>query len=297
MKTITTTLLILLAGSLSGANIFTKTPQGVTIAVKKHIPGQTALVRLQVMGEKIIRVSATAEEHFPDPQSIVVIPQHTSTPYSVSEEGDTVTVSTSMIKAKVNGITGEVWFTDIAGKIILQEQKGGGKHFAPYRVTQTHADGKDEEYCGWAVSQVVESPDDEAFYGLGQHQADEWNYKGKDEELFQYNTKVSIPFVFSSRNYGILLDSYSLCRFGNPNEYSQLHKIFRLYDKTGKEGALTGTYSNNQHETLVRREDSLYFENLKTAKNLPDFNLNKAKVVYEGEIEPMESGEYRFCHY
>lgn len=297
MKTITTTLLILLAGNLSGANIFTKTPQGVTIAVKKHIPGQTALVRLQVMGEKIIRVSATAEEHFPDPQSIVVIPQHTSTPYSVSEEGDTVTVSTAMIKAKVNGITGEVWFTDIAGKIILQEQKGGGKHFAPYRVTQTHADGKDEEYCGWSVSQVFESPDDEAFYGLGQHQADEWNYKGKDEELFQYNTKVSIPFVFSSRNYGILLDSYSLCRFGNPNEYSQLHKIFRLYDKTGKEGALTGTYSNNQHETLVRREDSLYFENLKTAKNLPDFNLNKAKVVYEGEIEPMESGEYRFCHY
>ena len=65
--------------------------------------------------------------------------------------------------------------------------------------------------------------------------------KGKNEDLFQYNTKVSVPFVLSNKNYGILWDSYSYCRFGNPNDYLQLNRAFKLYDKKGKEGHLTGT--------------------------------------------------------
>ena len=148
------------------------------------------------------------------------------------QNGDTITVSTEEVKASVLASTGEVWFADKDGKLILQENKGGGKTFTPIEVEGTK---------GYTVCQVFESPEDEAFYGLGQHQADEFNYKGKNEELFQYNTKVSVPFVVSNKNYGILLDSYSFCRFGNPNDYSQLNRIFKLYDKTGQEGALTGT--------------------------------------------------------
>ena len=158
----------------------------------------------------------------------------------------------------------------------------------------------------YTVRQVFRSSDDEAFYGLGQHQADEFNYKGKNEELFQYNTKVSVPFIVSNKNYGILWDSYSLCRFGDPRDYSQLSAIFKLYDKQGKEGALTGTYvpaRQSKAETLVRREDSIYFEHLKSEDlskvvNLPEeFPFMGSQVTYEGEIEPMESGEFRFILY
>ena len=82
---------------------------------------------------------------------------------------------------------------------------------------------------GYTVRQVFQSAgNDEAFYGLGQHQADEFNYKGKNEELFQYNTKVSVPFIVSNKNYGVLWDSYSLCRFGDPRDYSQLGDVFKL---------------------------------------------------------------------
>lgn len=158
----------------------------------------------------------------------------------------------------------------------------------------------------YTVRQVFQSPDDEAFYGLGQHQADEFNYKGKNEELFQYNTKVSVPFIVSNKNYGILWDSYSLCRFGDPRDYAQLSTVFKLYDKEGKEGALTGTYVPSQKstaETLVRREDSVYFEHLKSEDlskvvNLPEgFPFMGSQVTYEGEIEPMESGRFRFILY
>ena len=324
MKLSKSLFLLLASGAFAacGNGVYEKTDQGVIVKVQNQVDADSAgyqtpkLVRLQVMGEKIIHVSATAESKFADKQSLIIVPQAEKTPYEVSQQGDTITVSTKAIKANVLASTGEVWFTDSLDNLIVHEQNGGGKEFTPYTCTQTHADGKDETYTGWSIRQVFESPEDEAFYGLGQHQADEWNYKGKNEELFQYNTKVSIPFIVSSNNYGILLDSYSLCRFGNPNDYSQLYKVFKLADKDGKEGALTGTYtspnpsqggelhpdgitppSEGKGEVLVRREDSIYFENLKSAKNLPKFNLSNATVVYEGTIEPLESGEYRFSHY
>ena len=277
--------------------------QQVTVQVGQ---GDAKLVRLEVVGEKIIRVSATAESRFADPQSLIIVPQTEKTAFNVAENGDTVTVETSSIKANVLKSTGEVWFADAAGNIILQEQKGGGKTFVPYSCQQTvwtaNADGPAEKanpttYTGWTTRTVFESPADEAFYGLGQHQADDWNYKGKNEELFQYNTKVSIPFVVSNKNYGVLFDTYSMCRFGNPADYSQLGAIFKLYDKEGKEGALTGTYTAPGVQALERREDSIYFENIKVIKNLPQFPLANAFVTYEGEIEPAETGEYRFTHY
>ena len=282
----------LLPGLLFGAcanKVYEETGDSVIVKVQQEVTGGPRLVRLQVMGDKLIRVSATADSKFADPQSLIVVPQEKQIPFAVMQNGDTITVSTEEVKASVLASTGEVWFADKDGKLILQENKGGGKTFTPIEVEGTK---------GYTVCQVFESPEDEAFYGLGQHQADEFNYKGKNEELFQYNTKVSVPFVVSNKNYGILLDSYSFCRFGNPNDYSQLNRIFKLYDKTGQEGALTGTYVPKKGETLVRREDSIYFENLKTIQNLPEkLPLMGAKVTYEGEIEPAQTGEFKFILY
>lgn len=135
--------------------------------------------------------------------------------------------------------------------------------------------------------------------------------KGKNEDLFQYNTKVSVPFVISNKNYGILWDSYSYCRWGNPDDYLQLNRAFKLYDKDGKEGQLTGTYVAKNGQKIVRGEDSIYFEYAmpetseicnKTDKggiqNLPKgFALNGSKVVYEGYVEAPTNSFYQFILY
>lgn len=277
--------------------VYEQTDQGVIVHVTPQGEHAARLVRLQVMGDKLIHVSATPESSFADPKSLVVLPPAEQTPFSVEQRGDTVSVLTQALKASVLASTGEVWFTDEEGRLILQENKGGGKEFTPITVEGTH---------GYTIRQVFESPADEAFYGLGQHQADEFNYKGKNEELFQYNTKVSVPFIVSNKNYGVLLDSYSLCRFGNPNDYSQLGEVFKLFDKYGKEGALTGNYvpdSKSGVQPLERREDSLYFEHLKREDlskvvNLPEgFPFMGSKVTYEGSIEPSQSGEFKFILY
>lgn len=266
------------------------------VRIAHPTPGGAKLVQLLPVSESIIHVTATAEDKFSDSESLVVVPQ-AAVDWTLTEHGDTLTVATKKVQAHVLKSTGRVWFTDLAGNTILAEN-AGGRTFTPYECTQIHADGKPENYNGWTIHQTWESPSNEAFYGLGQHQADEWNYKGRNEELFQYNTKVSLPFVVSNRGYGLMLDSYSMCRFGNPKDYSQLGELFTLVDRDGREGALTGTYTSPDHETLVRREEGqIYFENLKSAKLLPQFPLDKARVVYEGYIVPRETGEYRFSHY
>ena len=285
--------------SSCGGKVVRQKGQQVTVRVEQTTTDGPRLVRLEVMGEKIIRVTATVEDKFADRPSLIIVPQDQKVNYELVENGDTVRVKTAFVVANVLRSNGKVWFTNLKGDIILTEQAEGSKTFSPFSTTQTvwtaNGDGPAEvpnptTWKGWSTRVVFESPADEAFYGLGQHQADDWNYKGKNEELFQYNTKVSVPFVVSSRNYGVLVDSYSLMRFGNPKDYSQLPALFDLYDKDGVEGALTGTYTAPGEETLVRREDSIYFENLASAKNLPRYRLDKAQVTYEGEIVPRVTG-------
>ena len=227
MKNIFCSLLVAsFLGACSG-NGYEQMTDGIIVKIRHPYPQSARLLRFQVMGEKLIHVSATPEDEFTDKKSLIIVPQEKQTPFQVRQSGDTISVITKKLMASVLSSTGEVWFADEAGNIILRENKGGGKTFTPIEI-----EGKK----GYSIRQVFESPDDEAFYGLGQHQSEEFNYKSKNEELFQYNTKVSVPFIVSSRNYGVLLDSYSLCRFGNPNDYSQLGEVFKLYDKDGVEG-------------------------------------------------------------
>ena len=294
MKTRILSLLFAAFVLASCAGAYRQNESGVTVKVQEPTEGGPRLVRLEVLGDKLIHVSATPDRKFADPQSLIIVPQTGAPEFTVYEDDGVVSVSTESIVASVSVATGEVWFTDLEGNPILAEQAGGGKTFEPIEVEGTR---------GYSFRQVFESPEDEAFYGLGQHQADEFNYKGKNEELFQYNTKVSVPFIVSNKGYGVLMDSYSMMRFGNPADYKQLGEVFKLYDAQGKEGCLTGTYVPENGQTIVRDEPKLYFEYLIEPKmekvvNLPeDFVFFNSNVTYEGSLEAAQTGDYQFILY
>ena len=271
---------------------FQKKADGVVVSLKKTSPENVRSIRLQVITDDIVRVTATPEDKITDQKSLITSYTQTQTKgWDVQQSGNTVILKTSRLRAIVSLVTGEVSFTDINGNIILQEQRGGGKTFAPIEV---------EGSKGYSFRQVFESPADEAFYGLGQHQSDEFNWKGRNEELFQYNTKVSVPFVVSNKNYGILWDNYSITRFGDPRPYANLDQ-FKLFDKNGKEGGLTAIYMLNKDPKNVfieRQEANVDYENLQTIKNFPkDFPFNNAAITWEGELQPKESGLFRFNLY
>lgn len=273
-------------------SIFKRVKDGVVVSIKENASTPAHKIKLQVVNDQIVRVAATADSDFSTEKSLVIVPDLSfSDKFNVNEDDSFVVLSTDSIQVKVNKQTGELAFLHIDGTPILQENIGGGKSFSPIEVEGTK---------GYTLRQVFESPADEAFYGLGQHQADDFNYKGKNESLYQYNTKVSLPFVVSNKNYGILWDNYSLSKFGDSRDYQQLDQ-FKLYDAEGKEGGLTATYTRKENpaETIVRTESTLNYEFLSDIKNLPGgFDLNNSTVVWNGEIESPESGTYHFyLHY
>lgn len=265
-----------------------KTAEGIVVHPENS--DATRQVRLAVVNENVIHVSATPDKFSEEP-SLVVEKMPCTTSWQVTEEEGEVVLQTPTLKAYTNLKTGEVRFTDPDGKTILRENRGGGKTFTPMKADNTP---------GYALRQVFESPDDEAFYGLGQHQADEFNYKGKNEVLFQYNTKVSIPFFISNKNYGILWDNYSVTKFGDIREYSPLSQ-FKLYDMKGVEGGLTATYyvgSDANTVFVTRVENNIDYENLETVKNFPpNFPFNNSTIVWEGDLQAKDSGVHRFLLY
>ena len=315
LRVMTTGVLSLMVAALMAAD-YTVKGNFVTIPVKEVKAGGAKVVRLQVINDNIIRVQATSEASLPQKQSLMIVEQKAQPKFDVRQDDDKVCVKASRVEARVDVESGKITFYDASGKKLLEESDNG-KQFKNFTVPEREYGLKGGAPLTEAMKHGIQwqmkfdSPDDEAFYGLGQHQSEEFNMKGKNEDLFQYNTKVSIPFVLSNKNYGILWDSYSYCRFGNPNDYLQLNRAFKLYDRKGKAGHLTGTYVDAQGKKLVRDEDSIYYEYgypatseiaVKTdnggIKNFPKgFNLQGARVVYEGFIEPQVSNLYQFILY
>ena len=291
----------------------TKEANRITVQVDNPQANGARVVSIQVVGDNIIRVQATSEAQLPQKQKSLMIVEQTARPqFTTSEEGDFYVVKAKNITARIDKRNGRVSFLDSNGKQLAAEA-ADGKTFQPFTVPEREigiGTLTDQQRNGLTWTLKFENQS-EALYGLGQHQAEELNMKGKNEDLFQYNTKVSVPFVLSTKGYGILWDSYSYCRFGNPNDYLQLNRAFKLYDKKGNAGHLTGTYTDQTGKKIVRGEDSIYFEfdtpttsaiaNQTEAggiKNLPKgFKMKGATVVYEGFIEAPQTELYQFILY
>ena len=238
---------------------------------------EAGTVRLQVITPEVVRVSVSPDGKFQDRKSLMVLPQKGIGEFSVNKEAGAVSVETSALKVEVNKADGTVSFFKADGTPLALD---GRAAFAPIEVEGKQA---------WSTTVSYASTDDEAFYGLGQQQAGEFNHKGLREELYQYNTKISVPVVVSNKGYGLLFDAYSLSRWGTAQAYRQLGEVFDL--------DLTGTYTPAKGEPLVQKEDSLFYENEWVLKNLPDVPLMGAKVSYDGTITARETGDYHFIQY
>ncbi len=263
-----------------------KLADGVIVRLD-HSPQQ---VRLQAVDERIVHVTAVPEGAFDLPASLMAVKTGGDTLFTVDETPDAVTLKTPRLSAQVSLNDGAVRFLDAAGKPLLAE-RAGGRSFQPETV-----EGKPY----YTVRQRFDSPADEAFYGLGQHQDGQMNYKGEDVELAQHNMDVGVPFVVSTRNYGLLWDNNSITRFGDPREYQPLSQTLKLYDADGKAGGLTASYYDAGGTLKVKRvEKQPDYQYLKDLAQWPAASPAKttAKVVWEGSIEPTVPGVHKLRLY
>jgi len=212
-------------------------------------------------------------------------------PWSIKEEGSHIVLSTAKVTVRVQRDKGTVAFYNADGRLILQEKMGGSKIITPAEVMGEKT---------YHIQQLFNSPEDEAFYGLGQHQNDIMNYKGNDVDLWQHNIVAVVPFLVSSRNYGILWDNNSCTKFGDIRDYQPLASLI-LYDREGKKGGFTAEYYQTpdfQSLLASRTERSIEHEFIDAYGTFPEeLDLNRTSVRWSGEIETREAGVHKFRLY
>ena len=256
--------------------------------------GAARKVRLEVVSPAIIRVTEFPTDSLSLPASLMAVRTGGSgVPFTTKRSLDVVMLSTSKLHALVHLDDGHVVFEDPSGRVISGEL-ADARELRPVEV-----DGKPY----YAIRQQFESAPGEAFYGLGQHQTGIIDYAGRDLTLAQHNMDVAVPFVVSSRGYGILWDNDSVTRLGDPKPWEQLSRSLIVHDEHGRPGGLTARYYVDGKMVLERTESDIDYQyadgKAKFPASFPQalVELPHVKVVWTGEIEARSTGLHTFSLY
>ena len=175
-------------------------PDGALITLK------TGYLRLQVCTDSIVRVVYSLEAAVPPRADFIVT--KTSWPHVdfslQTQDGESVLLKTPRLSIKVSRANSALAFLDEAGKPLAQED---ARTLTPVEVNGEKTLRSERFVNMWATQ--------EAFYGLGQHQGGVWNYRGEAVDISQDNTNISVPFLLSSRGYGLFFNNASRSRFNN----------------------------------------------------------------------------------
>ncbi len=249
-------------------------------------------VRLEVIGDRIVRVTSSADGNLDLPKSLMVVESTAPAPkFAVERREGEVALSTSQVVATVSLADGRVKFADASGNPLLAEDA-------------TRAPSK-------GVSQRFNSGTDEGFFGGGQHQYGMVDLNGEDVELSQHNSDIAVPFVVSTRNYGVLWDNNGISRIGDPKPYGLASRDLVIRDANGKPGGFTARYSLGGVHKLERVEKDINYQYIRDRFDWPNELLEpKApvpgappnilpdqSVVWEGTLETRKPGAHKFQLY
>src|SRR5690606_16626402 len=114
--------------------------------------------------------------------------------------------------------------------------------------------------------------------------------------LAQHNIVAVVPFLYSSKNYGLLWDNYSITRFGDPREYQQISNL-KLFDHSGAPGGLTARYYSGDKLVEEKKVSEIDHQYLEDKPSPVIFRMPGGKVVYEGFFSSGKEGIHKFLLY
>lgn len=271
-----------------------KDAHGITVNLRNN---PVKKVRLQVYAEDIVRVTATPQADFANlPDYLMVLAEPATVPFTVTTTPTTAELQTRRLIARVDLASGKVAFFDSLGNPLLAEADRG-------TFGQVIDDPGQEDADSYSVQQSFLTDAGEGFYGLGQQQDGLVNYANHPVELTTHNLEIAIPFVVSSKNYGVLWNNAAVSRFGNPQPMAPLAEGFELFDASGKKGGLTVTYFDGDKRLVSRIETDPNYQFLKRAdqREFPfpaeAANAQNLRVVIEGSLQAKTSGKYTLQMY
>jgi len=160
-------------------------------------------------GPGLVRVTAHLGEVYTTQPSLVVVARPTQVPVRIDESVDTLTIAGPSVRATVDKHSGAVAFFGSDGELLTRERA-----LAPTELRRVEIAG-DPTY---AFTQTFTLAPDESLYGLGQYNEPYMDYRGCDVLMVQTNIGIVVPFMISTRRWGLLWDVYSKMSFADRPE-------------------------------------------------------------------------------
>ena len=190
-----------------------------------------------------IRIRFSRSQSKPEP-SVILIGTFPPPRFKVEENSRSITVSTSTLRVILDRSSLALTFSDGSGKILLQEKTGGRS------LKQAPPEGSGN----MMAEQTFVSPSDEYLFGTGQFQDGYLNVKGLPRRLTQVNTQISIPFLLSSRGYGLLWHNYGLTELNPADNEIALSQTAEGIDTVLDEAVADGKTLENRKTTTIEGE-------------------------------------------
>lgn len=247
---------------------------------KVSIVQDSLVLEIEVVDEAIIHVTKrmknAPESSIPD---YVTVLEPQDVVWSVEETSEQLIIATNQVKVLVNSV-GTIDYMDKNGKLLLSETND-----------RTYLNPTAE---GNVLSQAFVAGD-EALYGLGQFQSGIMNWKNVPIRLQQYNQEIAIPFLISTKGYGIYWNNYSLTDFNEPQHEIEFEAAEKVQTSTEKEEVSTTGEKENVAAYTTRESEE---KNIRTTIFTPDqtgeytfLALSDSSGRMRGEIQVTIDGD------
>ena len=180
---------------------FQKQPDSLEVSQK------AGLLRLQVCAPDVLHVtySAAGMSAPPRPSDHVVVKKSwPAADFSVASDDKAITLTTSLLKVVIERESGAIHYFSATGDTLTTDS------YRSLRPVEINGENTFHAETFFAIY-----GSHEGLYGLGQHQAGVWNYRGETIDLSQENTNIAVPLLVSSNGYGIFWNNPSPSRANN----------------------------------------------------------------------------------
>ena len=283
--------------------------------------------KLVPVDEGSIRILYTKRESFSHAEKpgIVELPSFEDWTYEEAEEK--LFLRMKELWVEIDKRTNQFRYLDGEGRLLLAEKSGRSKELEEFPVYRMLEEDAQKEYVDTpdGMKEVVREAsrvqvgsayhtrlhlcfEDEALYGLGQHEEGYHSLRGQRVYLYQGNRRIAIPMLVSTKGYGILVNTYAPAVFNDTAEgsyfYTEADPEMDFFFLNGRrlpqEVAEQGTKDiRNGCETRTKSMDRViaaYRRITGKAVMLPKwaFGYMQSQERYESQEEILSvAGEYR----
>lgn len=159
------------------------------------------LTVIEAYGNNCLRCRSTKNATLSDEAWTLLAPP-TEAQCAVTGNEQVATITNGFISATIEA--GNIWHGGIISYFKEGKQVLRTKFEGDYTTRNMHREGDH-----YQVKVIFEANEGEHFYGLGQEQEDQFDRKGSTCNLLHYNTKSTLPVVYSSLGYGFFWNNPS----------------------------------------------------------------------------------------